>query len=250
MYIDMLNKYLYNKNSFLCERNIYMKMISFIFLFFAIFLVQDIISVLYYTIILLFLILLSNISIIFYLKLLKQSVWVYCILYVIALISGINSLNSVIMILRIVFLEILIFLFVFTTEVSESIDGFKNLLEPLNKFRIPIHYMSYAIVYIMEFIPMYFIEMNQIILLMRKKDGQLKKSFTFRVYQVKLLFSTSFDKTIYQLNQLFQYMKLKFYGVEANKTTNKRNQLDCYDKLYFIIHVLILMLFAIKETII
>lgn len=240
---------LYDSHSFLNRRHAISKIIAMLILFISLFFVRSFISLLFYLLVLIFLTFLSNIPISLYLRLLWQVKWFYIVLYVIYLLCGINPLNSVIMVLRIVFFVMLIFLFVFTTPHRELMYGLEWMLKPLSFIYIDTKAIAFSIFLGLQLIPMYLDELYHIKKLMKLKHGNKQTSFQFHIRQIKILLKNAFYKTISKMEQLSHIMEIRLYSTKAHKTYYQKMRFTCYDGLFIIAILNVLILLVLKETI-
>lgn len=240
---------LYDSHSFLNRCHAISKVIAMIILFISLFFVRSYISLLFYLLVLIFLIFLSNIPISLYLRLLWQGKWFYIVLYGIYLLCGINPLNSVIMVLRIVFFVVLIFLFVFTTSHRELMYGLEWILKPLSFIYVDTKSIAFSILLGLQFIPMYLDELYHIKQLMKLRKGNKRTSFQFHFRQIRILLKNAFYKTISKMEQLSHMMEIRLYSTKAHKTYYQKMRFTCYDGLFILAILSVLVLLVLKETI-
>lgn len=240
---------LYDSHSFFNRRHVISKIIVTILLFISLFFVRSYISLLFYLLVLILLIFLSNIPISLYLRLLWQGKCFYIVLYLIYLLCGINPLNSAIMVLRIVFFIVLIFLLVFTTSYQELICGIERILKPLSLIHIDIKAISFSTFLGLQFIPMYLDELYHIKKIMKLRKGKKRTSFQFFIRQIKMLVKNAFYKTISKMEQLSHIMEIRLYSTKAHKTYYQEMRFTCYDGLFITAILLVFILLVLKETI-
>lgn len=209
---------MFNDNSIIKEVNIINKFICYLIVIISLLLCKEVLFLLFIN---LFLLLIT-----------KQ----YKKLFITNIINIFISLLAIIFpqILWITKLIILIIYTILLKKVTQAIE-LRYVLES-TLYRFQKKKITYKILYFIYFIKYFKYNIRKLYIL--KDDYEIKVDFKF----IKFLISKSYHKTKYQLTELMEINKLRFYNYTKDRTYIEKITWESWDTSYLISHIIIFLL--------
>ena len=194
------------------------------------------------SLILLFIIALSNVSLFNYIRPIYCMRLLFVFIFIINILFGVSVYSSFIMICRICLVIMYSSVLLFTTTTNEIAYGFSSLLRPFSFFGIPVTRVSMAIALFFNFVPSLFFEYNRII------KSQTSRGFNDCSFldRVKLIFST-FICSIRRTYCTSDVIKVKNF--DSDRSCIKSSRWGVSDFYMIASHVMVFVFVLVKEVV-
>lgn len=232
----------YNISSCIHEMNPIIKIVCSIFFIIIMVLAKTIWLNLILLVLLLMNIILTNIPIKIYLKILVKSLYVFIPIFLINIIFGMNITLNLLIIIKLI--EILLYasLVTITTNPLMIVKSLSIMFWPLKFIGIPIYYVSFMIVFFVQYISNMF-SLSKII-----NKSQRNKGYNS-------VFKKIFNKTIplfvlsYENNKLMtDTLAIKLYDANWPKNYNMKLKIHFYDISILLFYIFIFILTLVEEV--
>ena len=202
------------------------------------------------SIILLFLIVLSNVPLKKYLLSIYSMKFLFLVIFIINLIFGVSIYNSFIMISRICLIVLYSSLLLYTTTTNELALGFSSLLRPLSVFGFPVSKVSMAIALSLNFIPLLFMESSKIIKSQTSRGFNYRSgSFKDRIVGLKSVLIPMFVLSMKRADSISDAMEVKQFSFDSNRSSISGVRWHLGDFYMIGCHLLVLVFVLIKEVV-
>ncbi|MGN1268471.1 MAG: energy-coupling factor transporter transmembrane component T family protein [Candidatus Aphodocola sp.] len=230
-----MNKYPFFKyvtgDSKMHVMNSKMKIIWFLAMLLCTLIYRDYVSAIILTLLFIFFMASSKISLKAYLSNIFLIWPIYIITFIICYLVTSNILFSILIVIKVIMLVLLFIILTFTTSLSEIAWGFECAFVKLKKIGIPVSKISLKIAMNIKFISTLF-----------EKFKEVRKSMAYRGIPYKNGSFKAFRKMIipvfslsYKLSRrMGKIMKLRFYGLSKKRTNYHENKTTKFDKILVI----------------
>ncbi len=136
-----------------------------------------------------------------------------------------------------------------TTTRSEIVNGLETLFSPLNKIKIPVSNIALSFSLSIRFIPIILKQSNKVLKSQISRGLDLKgKSVKIKIQSLTSIIIAVFMLSFKKVDYISAIMKVRMYNI--NKCNIKNNSKSYFDLFMLSSHVLILILYFLKEVII
>jgi energy-coupling factor transport system permease protein len=202
------------------------------------------------SIILLFIIVLSNVSLKKYFLSIYSMKFLLIFVFLINLLFGVSIYDSFIMILRICFVVLYSSVLLYTTTTNELALGFSSLFEPLGFFGFPVSKVSMAIALSLNFVPLLFIESSKIIRSQASRGFNYKNgSIKDKIVGLKSVFIPMFVLSIRRADCISDAMEVKNFSFDCRRSNFKGIHWCMNDICMIACHLFVLIFVLIKEVV-
>ena len=224
------------------------KFICFILVIVVSFMIHNYISVLVLLFLTILNILMSNVSIINYLKSILNMKVLLIFIVIINLIFRNSLYNIFLIIMQLIIVILNTSILLYTTKQYDLIYGLEKLFYPLKVFRINPKKIALILTLALRFIPDILELADKMIKSQASRgidyyNGSLKEKMLALKSMLVPLIVNSFRKS----NNLATLMEVRLYTVNSNINLKERN-IKFYDIYYLILNILIISMLVVKEV--
>jgi len=201
-------------------------------------------------IVLVFIISLSNVSIIKYIRPIYSMRFLFILVFIINILFGVSVYDSFIIICRICLVVMYSSVLLFTTTTNGIAYGFSSLFRPLGVFGFPVYRVSMAIALSLNFVPNLFFESNRII------KSQISRGLNYnggslfdRIVIIKNVFIPMFVNSIKRSYRISDAMKVKSFGFNCDRSSIKSFRWSISDFYMITCHLMVFVFVLIREVV-
>ena len=224
-------------NSKIHNLNSKMKIAWFLLSILISLLIVDYISLLIFSLYLIYIIAKSKINIIAYISNIMFLWPAYIIVLLLSFLFTLDIFLSIMIVSKFILIILLFLVLTFTTSLSEIAWGFECLFIKLKKFKIPVSKISLKIALNIKFIATLFEQFKTI-----------RKSMAYRgvpyygnkIKIFKKMFIPIFNISLKLSKRNISAMRLRFYGSSKKRTNYHENKVTSFDKLLIFINCIII----------
>lgn len=214
------------------------KILSFLLTLLAIIVLNSYSSFLVIFLFIIYLISKTGINIFVYIKNVIFLWPLYLTLFIASYFLSLNINLCLLLILKVILVEIVFLILMFTTSLSEIAWGFECLFEKLKKYHIPVCKISLKIAFYLKFISTLLEQFKVIRKSMAYRGVAYKKTNILKTIKLMIIPSIVLS---YKLSlRMVSVMKLRFYGVSKNRSNYRENKEKKYDKFLIFINILVI----------
>lgn len=202
------------------------------------------------SLILVFIITLSNVSFKKYFKPLWGMKVLFIFIILINFLFHVSIYSSFIMICKICLIVLYSSVLLFTTTTNQLAFGFSSLFRPLAIFGFPVSKFSMAIALSINFIPSLFLQSNKILKSQMSRGFNYDKgSFKDRVVAIKSIVIPMFVLSIKRADKVADAMEVKQFNFNCDRSNLKAEGWHFSDVYMLACHLMIFVLVLVKEVV-
>lgn len=193
------------------------------------------------------LLLLSNISIIKYIKVIWKLKYILILLYVILLRSNIDILDINVLMFKLVFLILYIVMVFYTTTKEDIGIGITSIIDMINIFGFNMKRVTLFVTNIMVYLDYLIDSYNELVIDMELKGKEyISKSIIGRIH----IMINNYKKVLNSLIEKIKYRKKDMnYRLYNNKIRSKykyRTRLAYYDYIYILLFISLIICYCLR----
>lgn len=201
-------------------------------------------------IVILFVMNLSNIPLVNYVKPLLGMRVLFIFIIIINLIFGYSFLYSLMMIFKICLIVIVSSLLLFTTTTNDLSLGISYFLRPFSVFGFPVNKISMAIALSLNFIPNLFIQANKIIKSQRSRGFNYDSGdFKHRLLGLKSVFIPMFILSINKADSISYSLDSKNYSFDTKRNSIRGLRWYFNDVYALVVYMVLFVFVLVKEVV-
>ena len=202
------------------------------------------------SIILLFIMALSGVSLKKYLLSIFSMKILFLIVFIINVLFGVSIYSSFIMVCRICLVVLYSSVLLYTTTTNELALGFSSFLRPLGYLGFPVSKVSMAIALSLNFVPILFMESNKIIKSQTSRGFNYKSgSFKDRIVGMRSVIIPMFVLSMKRADSVSDAMEVKQFSFDSSRSSIKGIRWHLGDFYMIGCHLLVLIFVLIKEVV-
>lgn len=197
----------------------------------------------------LLILIMTNISLKNYLKIVKVLMPFYLIVLIINIIFMVPIVDIFIMMVRFTLIFLYLTMLTLTTPFTEIIYALEKIFGFLKIFKINVSSLALAITSLLKFIPCFIDEMNRILKTQASRGvSYYNSNLKGKIYALKNVIGPAFVLTVKKINGLKQNMNMRLYNSEKKRTNFRMNRWKPFDTYMIMIHIIVLLVIIKKEV--
>lgn len=253
MCIDLLSSFsrFYNTNSCIHSLNPLCKILASLIFIFMTILCSNIVVLFALLIVLIFIIILSNIPLNYYLKLIFSMKILFIMLLIVNLLFGVGVYGSLVMIGKVILIVMYSSCLIMTSTTNDIAYGIGSLLRPLGLLGLPVAKVSMAIALSLNFIPILFDTSNKILKSGKSRGFDYSSgNFKDKIMGIRTIFIPLFVLSIRKSDSVSDMMELRNFSFDTNRSSLKRFYFSFDDLCMIACHIIVLILVLVKEVVV
>ncbi|MGI6329296.1 MAG: energy-coupling factor transporter transmembrane component T family protein [Bacilli bacterium] len=219
------------------------KLFSILLFLITIFFVHDYFSVLILSFLLILIILLTNIPLRNYLKVISNIKILLIFIVIINLVVGVDFLNTLMIILKIIMGVLSSLVFILTTKFWEINYALEKFLYPLKFLGISVKKMVLTLSLALNFIPLVFQQIEKISKSQASRGIDFKHVNLYkRILALTSLISPMMFLSFRRADNIALAMEVRLYDYNKKRTSYRYYRWSFFDILMFFIHLLIFIM--------
>lgn len=197
-----------------------------------------------------FLIGVSNVPFLNYIKPLYGMKVLFIFVFIINLLFGVSVYSSFIMVSRICLVLLYSSVLIYTTTTNDMAFGFSSLLRPLGVWGFPVSKVSMAIALALNFIPSLFLISNKIVKAQASRGFNYRSgSFKDRIVGIKSVFIPMFVLAFRRADSVSDAMEIKNFSFSSERSSVSDFRWRFGDVYMIMCHLVFLVFVLIKEVV-
>ncbi|MCI9233814.1 MAG: energy-coupling factor transporter transmembrane protein EcfT [Bacilli bacterium] len=190
---------------------------------------------------------LTNISIIYYLRTMKILFPLYFVVFIIGMVFQVSILDSVFLMMKVTLIVFYFIMLTLTTPITEIIYGLEKLLIFLRPFQLNVSAIALSITEAIRFVPNLIDEGSRILKSAASRGIDYRHSnFFVKLKILQSMASCIFQLTMKKSENLKFAMRLRLYQC-GNRTNFRMNHWKIFDSYMVMLYLLILIMIVKKE---
>lgn len=247
MYNFQLIKY-YNTKSDLHKMNPFYKLICLLAFTILIIFASNIFSLLFLFLFSLVIIDMSKIPLKYYAKNILFLVPFILFIFIINIIFNITFISSLISILKLILFVIYSSVIMYTTKPNELTYGLEKLFSPLKSINIPVKSLALTISLSIRFIPVIFEQTDKVIKSQLSRGLDFKGNLKSKIDKLISVILPIFNLSLKRADSISNTLDMRLYIPEKERTMYKNYNNYVIDNSIILMHIFLVIIYAVLEA--